>query len=117
MRIYKLPALSETNNSKEYCLGCDDLDTNAVYVVYGRLSREETERAVAPLKGHEAILYLVKGEISVSSASGVFSITCGEAFHLKEGESVILENRSDKESIYTLSGGNAKPNEVQTHPE
>ena len=108
MKIYKLPALSETNDGKEFCLGCDDLDTHAVYVVYGRLSPNESNRKVMPLGGHEAILYLIKGELSVTGACGVFSISSGEAFHIKDGESVRLENLSDKESIYITSGGNAR---------
>ncbi len=107
MKIYKLPDLSQTNNGKEYCLGCEDLDTHAVYIVYGRLSPREANREAAPLKGHEAILYLIKGEISITREDKSFTISSGEAFHIKEGESVMLENLSDKESVYLMAGGNS----------
>ncbi len=108
MKIYKLPDLSKTNNGKEYCLGCEDLNTHAVYVVYGRLSPNETSREVEPLKTHEAILYLIKGEISVTGNGTDFTISSGEAFHIKEGESVELKNLSDRESIYLMAGGNTR---------
>jgi uncharacterized cupin superfamily protein len=108
MKIYKLPDLSETNNGKEYCLGCEDLNTHAVYIVYGRLSPNESKRELTPLKEHEAILYLIKGEIRVTSEGTDFTISSGEAFHINEGECVILENLSDIESVYLMAGGNAR---------
>lgn len=107
MKIYKLPTLSENDNSKEYCLGCDDLDTNAVYILYGRLARNEPGRVVAPIEGYEAILYLLKGEIRVTKEGSDFTISEGEAFHIKNNENVTLENLRDTESVYILSGGNA----------
>jgi glyoxylate utilization-related uncharacterized protein len=109
MKIYKLPVLSENDDSREYCLGCDDLDTHAVYILYGRLSPNEANREVSPLEGHEAILYLIKGEIKVTREGVDFTISDGEAFHMKDNESVILGNLSEKESIYIMAGGNSRP--------
>ncbi len=108
MKIYKLPVLSQNDDSREYCLGCDDLDTHAVYILYGRLSPNESKREVTPLEGHEAILYLIKGEIKVTSKDTDFTISDGEAFHIKDYESVILGNLSEKESIYIMAGGNSR---------
>ena len=109
MKIYKLPALSENDNGKEYCLGCDDLDTHAVYILYGRLSPNEANREVRPLEGHEAILYLIKGEIKVTNKDSDFTISDGEAFHIKDSESVLLGNLSEKESVYIMAGGSSRP--------
>jgi glyoxylate utilization-related uncharacterized protein len=107
MKIYKLPLLSQNDVSNEYCLGCDDLDTNAVYIIYGRLSPGEPNREVKPVEGFEAILYLLKGEIKITRGGDDFTISDGEAFHIKKSESVVLENLNDKESIYIMAGGNA----------
>ena len=107
MKIYKLPTLSENDDSKEYCLGCDDLNTQAVYILYGRLSPEESNRELTPRKTFEAILYLLKGEIQVTKEGRDFTISKGEAFHIKESESVNLRNLSDKESTYIMAGGSA----------
>lgn len=109
MKIYKLPALSQNDDGKQYCLGCDDLDTQAVYILYGRLSPNESNREVGPLEGHEAILYLIKGEIKVTRGGVDFTISDGEAFHIKDTESVILGNLSEKESTYIMAGGNSRP--------
>ena len=108
MKIYKLPTLSQDDVNKEYCLGCDDLETQAVYILYARLSPNESGRLVAPIKAHEAILYLLKGEITVTKEGANFTISKGEAFHIKENESVTIGNISDKESTYILAGGNAR---------
>ncbi len=104
MKIYKLPALSESGGS-EYCLGCEDLGTQSVYMLYGRLMVGEDKKTVQPKTGYEEILLILNGTIEITKGNTVFTISNGEALHIKAGDKILLNNTGGKEAVYITAGG------------
>lgn len=103
MKIYKLPLLAETSSEGVYFLGPEEIKSQAVYLLYGRLRPKETGRAVTPKDGCEEIIYLVKGRMRVRCGKNSFSVNAGEAFHY--GGTYYLENPGDEEAVYIAAGG------------
>ncbi len=106
MKIYKLPALSETRGA-EYLLGENDLETRSLYMLYGRLMAGEDETTVKPKSGFEEILMVLNGILQVTKGGRLFNVSTGEAFHIKAGEKVSLKNTGKKEAVYITAGGRA----------
>ncbi|MBI5233163.1 MAG: hypothetical protein HY880_02285 [Deltaproteobacteria bacterium] len=108
MKVFKLPDIIESQGGAEYCMGRDALKTHAVYLVYGKVRPGETERKLMPGKGHEEILFVVKGSLNVKKDKMGFTVAEGEAFHLKEEEVFILDNPGQKEAVYIIAGARAE---------
>ena len=104
MKIFDLHELAEKSEG-EYVLGLKDLNTHAVYIVYGFLLPGEFGRKVLPGKGHEEILCAVKGEITVNTPEKSFTLKTGEAVHIREDDEWTLENPGDETANYVLAGG------------
>ncbi len=104
MKIYKLPALSESGGS-EYCLGSEDLGIQSIYMLYGRLMAGEDKKTLQPKKGYEEILMVLNGIIEVRKGDTVFTVSNGEAIHIKVGDKILLKNTGNKEAVYITAGG------------
>lgn len=105
MKIYRLTQLTEASPDDQYCLGFEDLKTNAVYLRYGRLRPGEKERRLSARAGHEEIVCVVKGKLLVKGGKFEYQVGEGEAFHLKGEDSLTIENPSDAEAVYVAAGG------------
>ncbi len=115
MKIYKLPQLADANNNNEYCLG-PGVDTNSVYLLYGRLRPGETARMVTTPEGAEEIICVVKGTVKVKSGNSVFTVTAGEAFISGKPQTFILDNAGSEEAIYISAGARAGSLEKNEKP-
>ena len=104
MKIFDLQGLSEKSEG-EYVLGLKDLNTHAVYIVYGFLEPGETGRKVLPGTGHEEILCITKGSVNVKTPVKSFTLKTGEAVHVREEDEWTLENPGDETVFYVLAGG------------
>jgi hypothetical protein len=106
MKIYRLPQLSEANPDSRYKLGFEDLKINSVYLVYGRLRPGETGRRLSPTDGHDEIVCVAKGRLLVRGERFEFPVGEGEAFHLKVGDTLIVDNPADDhDAVYVAAGG------------
>ena len=96
----------KVDDSGEYILGVDATGSHACYMIYGVMQPHEKGRKLKPGKGHEELILAMKGDFSVSGdAWGV--LREGEAIHLKGDETCMLENNSEEEGIYVISGGHS----------
>lgn len=104
MKIYKLPQLADSNPSSEYRLGPENSSAGSVYMVYGRIRPGEGARKIACAAGHEEIICVVKGAVSVQKGKSSFTVTAGEAFHAAEGETLYLETVGSDAAVYMAAG-------------
>lgn len=107
MKIYKLPKLAELQPDGAYRLGSEDIDTDAVYLVYGRLRPKETSKKITTAEGREEIICVFKGNIKVGAGKASFTVNSGEAFHSTGGQTFLLDNLDDEESIFIAAGARA----------
>jgi hypothetical protein len=106
MNIYRLPQLSEANPDSRYTLGLEELKTESVYLVYGRLRPGEKGMRLSPTDGHEEIVYVAKGRLLVKGDRLDFPVGEGEAFHLKGADTLIVDNAADDhDAVYIAAGG------------
>ncbi|MFQ5975591.1 MAG: hypothetical protein ACE5J5_04675 [Candidatus Hydrothermarchaeales archaeon] len=105
MQVFDLKSLAGSEEKREYVLGLKDLNTHAVYMIYGILDTGDVERKVYPGKGHEEILCIIKGTVDVIGQNETVSLSEGEAIHLHEDGVYHLKNKSDVISYYILAGG------------
>ncbi len=113
MKIFKLPQLLESSTDGEYCLGFRDLNSHAVYLLYGRMRPNESGRRIAPGRGHEEIVYVVDGRLRVKNTTSSFMVSSGEAFHIRDDEVFFLENPTQREAIYIIAGGHISPHHTE----
>lgn len=113
MKIYKLPKLAELQPDGAYRVGSEDAgDAGAVYLVYGRLRPREASKKITTAEGCEEIIYVVKGNMKVRTGKAAFAVNSGEAFRSPAGQTFLLDNLDDEESIFIAAGG---PSAVKEH--
>lgn len=115
MKIYKLPHLADANQNNEYCLG-PDLNTDSVYLLYGRMRPGEAARSVTTAAGAEEIICVVKGTVKVRTGNSVFTVTAGEAFISTKPQTFTLDNAGQEEAIYISAGARAVSPEKKGTP-
>ena len=98
---------SKVSQSGEYILGAEQTGSHACYLIYGVLKAGERGRELKPGKGHEEIILVLSGELS---SHGHYSgaLKQGQALHLRDEESCLLDNTGDDESVYVVAGGHAE---------
>lgn len=90
----------------EYVFGAEDTGSHACYMIYGVLKPGEKERMIRPGKGHEEILAVVKGNLTVTGQySG--ALEEGHAFHIEDDQTCFLENMGNSEAVYIVAGGHS----------
>jgi uncharacterized cupin superfamily protein len=98
----------KVSGSGEYILGYDATGSHACYLIYGVLKAGEKGRELKPGKGHEEMLVVVRGELTVTGAATV-ALKQGQAIHLKGNETCHAENRTSSEAVYVMAGGHGGP--------
>ena len=88
----------------EYVFGAADTGSHACYMVYGLVTPGEKERVIKPGKGHEEILAVVKGRLTVTGHYRG-SLEEGHALYLADDQTCFLENRGAIEAVYIIAGG------------
>jgi len=93
-------------NKGEYVFGSEDTGSHAYYMIYGILIGGEKNRAIKPGKGHEEIFISLNGNIKVT---GYYNGTLerGEVIHLEGEQTCFIENLSNSENVYIVSGGHS----------
>ncbi|MBI5902945.1 MAG: hypothetical protein HZB84_05625 [Deltaproteobacteria bacterium] len=107
MKIYKLPKLAELRPDGAYRVGSEDAGAGAVYLVYGRLRPKEASKKITTAEGCEEIICVVKGNMRVRCGKAAFTVNSGEAFRSAAGQTFLLDNLDDEESIFIAAGGPA----------
>ena len=100
MKIYRLPTLAEASPNGEYRLGPEETQTGSAYVVYGRLRPGQTGHRLVLDEGHEEIVCVVKGTMTVSCGKKSFTVSAGEAFNPGSGNEVAMDNAGQSEAIF-----------------
>lgn len=104
MKVFNVKASVDATG--ECILGAKETGSHACYLIYGTMAPKETDRPFKPGEGHEELLLVVQGDLQVSGhVTG--TLAQGEAIHLKGEETCRLENLSDTEAVYVISGGHS----------
>jgi len=91
----------------ETVLGVAELGTHAVYLIFGYLEPGQGGRVLKPGQGHEEIICVVAGEVTVSGPEGEKRLRSGEAFYLVGEESYLLANPGGETAVYVAAGGHS----------
>lgn len=105
MKIYRLPELAELSPEGDILLGPDELGTDAVSVLYGRIAPKGQPKRVSAGSGRDAVLFVVDGKLKVTQGRHAFDVSAGEAFCIEGISIACIENTSDREAAYMLSAG------------
>ncbi len=108
MKIFRLPQLTESTGGGEFCLGPEELSTDSVYIVYGRLCPGESNRLIESRETAEEVVCVTKGKLLVSDGAFDFKVGEGEAFCLSGNSPLKVANPADdEEAVYIICGGDA----------
>jgi hypothetical protein len=105
MKIFKLREMTEREGG-EYVLGSQDTGTHATYMIYGYLRPDEGGRLIKPGKGHEEIIYAIKGDFDITGDIAG-TLREGSAFHIAGETSCYLKNNGRETAYYVASGGHS----------
>ena len=121
MKIFRLPQLTESAGGGEFRLGPDELSTDSIYLVYGRLCPGESGRVIEAGGSGEEVVCVTKGKILVKGDSFDFKVAEGEAFRLNgNGPLRVVNTADDEEAVYIICGGEAAgaaPPEAESDPQ
>jgi quercetin dioxygenase-like cupin family protein len=67
--------------------------------------KKKWPRKVSAGEGHDAVLIVVAGEMSVVLNRRTFTVSAGEAFRVDGPDEACLENTGERESVYMLAAG------------
>ena len=104
MTIFDVKA--KVGHSGEYILGAEQTGSHACYLIYGVMKPNEKGRKLKPGKGHEELFLAVRSHFTLTGHISA-AIKEGQAIHLRGDETCWLENATDAEGIYVISGGHA----------
>jgi len=90
--------------SGEYIIGVESTGSHACYMIYGVLKSEDKPRLIKPGKGHEEIILILRGRVKINDKI----LETGDSFHIVGEESCFIENISESEVIYIISGGHSE---------
>ncbi len=107
MNVYEVS--SKVSGAGEYVLGFDATGSHACYLVYGVLRAGEKGRELRPGRGHEEMILVVQGELTLSGAATV-TLKQGQAIHLRGDEACTAENGSATDAAYVIAGGHSEGN-------
>jgi uncharacterized cupin superfamily protein len=97
---------SRIAGSGEHVLGFDETGSHACYLIYGVLGTGERGRELRPGRGHEEMIMVVTGDLTLTGAVTV-TLKQGQAIHLKGEETCFAENRTGSEAVYVIAGGHS----------
>jgi hypothetical protein len=104
MKIYEVAG--KIGEQGEHVLGYDETGSHACYLIYGVLRAGEQGRVLKPGHGHEEMVVVVKGEVTLTGQC-TGTVKQGQAVHLVGEASCFAENRTNTEAVYVIAGGHA----------
>lgn len=107
MKIFKLPKLADSASDGSFCLGTEDLGSDAVYMLYTKVRPGEGPKKITPPPGAEEIIFVMKGNLRVKCSKMDFLVGPGEAFHSKGAASFQMENIGSDDAVFISAGGRA----------
>jgi uncharacterized cupin superfamily protein len=102
MRIYEVA--SKIDEQGEHVLGYDETGSHACYLIYGVLRPGEQGRVLKPGHGHEEMVVVVKGEVTLTGQC-TGTVKQGQAVHLAGEDTCFAGNRTNTEAVYVIAGG------------
>ena len=90
----------------ETVLGARDLSTHSIYLIYGILKKGDPARKLRPGRGHEEIICVATGSMTLSGGEDSQELGEGEAIYLKGEESFMAEAVTDV-CVYVAAGGHS----------
>lgn len=102
MKIYEVAG--RIGEQGEHVMGYDETGSHACYLIYGVLKPGEQGRVLKPGRGHEEMVLVVKGEVTLTGQCAG-SVLQGQAVHLVGEISCFAENRTNAEAVYVIAGG------------
>lgn len=103
----KYDIASKVSLSGEFILGAEQTGSHACYLIYGVLKAGERGRELKPGKGHEEIVLVLKGDLALRGHHAG-ELKQGQAIHLRDDETCLLDNPGEGESVYVIAGGHAE---------
>jgi len=104
MNIYEVSG--KVTGSGEYILGFDATGSHACYLSYGVLKAGEKGRELKPGRGHEEMILVVQGDLTLTGAAAL-TLKRGQAIHLRGEETCLAENRAGSDAVYVIAGGHS----------
>jgi len=102
MKIYKLPQLADLTPDGSYTLGPEELGATRVSLRYARLRPGSPPDRISAGEA-DAVVMVLKGDLSAAKGKSSFRVSAGEAFHVNGGSEVILENPAQEEAVYIVT--------------
>ncbi|MEW6347723.1 MAG: hypothetical protein AB1646_01565 [Thermodesulfobacteriota bacterium] len=103
MRVTRLADLADLFGG-EYVLGKEDLGTEGLYLVFGRLGPGEHDRLVLPGEGFEEIFCCVDGSLVFQTRTREVVLEPGHAVSLRNLESGLVSNPTGRTVTYIIAG-------------
>ena len=104
MKIFDI--IEKVGGSGEYLLGSQETGSHACYLIYGVLQPGEIGRELKPGHGHEEIVLVLQGDMTLTGAHGG-TLKQGQALHLAGDETVLAGNAGTTTAVYIISGGHS----------
>lgn len=90
----------------EHILGFDATGSHACYLIYGVLRPGEAGRELRPGAGHEEMVLVVQGALTLQGArEGI--LRQGHAVHLVGDERCLAANAGAGDAVYVVAGGHS----------
>ncbi len=104
MKIFNVG--DKVHDSGEYILGSRLTGSHACYLIYGILKPGEQGREIKPGTGHEEIVLVLTGDMTLTGAfTGV--LKQGHALHVQGEETCLAANTGMSTVIYVVAGGHS----------
>lgn len=103
-KIYDLAGRAPREGG-ETVLGLKDLGTHACYMIYGIVQAGEPPRIFKPGEGHEEIICVAAGALTLTGPEGQLQLQAGQAVYLTGEETWEAVNQGPMPALYVASGG------------
>ena len=106
---FKLEEKCDNSKNREFFYRAKiNKDIKDVYLGTCFLEPNEKNRKVGPGRGHEELLYLLKGQIKITLKEEDIILNGGEIYFIPDGNKVVLENLTEKRIYFFVAGGHTK---------
>ena len=107
--VFNLKEKCERSKKGEFFYGAKiNHDIKDVYLGLCFLEPGELGRKAGPGKGHEELLYLLDGQIELSTGADESILNAGEIYFIPDGSRVRLRNLTDTRCYFIIAGGHTK---------
>ena len=106
---FNLKEKCETSKKKEFYYGAKiNKSIKDAYLGICFLEANEKKRKIGPGKGHEEILYVNNGKIKLIMNGTEILMNEGDAYHIPDGEKIIVDNLTGNRCYLMIAGGHIK---------